>query len=175
MNRRADGRTIWFTGLPSSGKTTLAGAMAARLAQEHYPVELLDGDEVRTHLTKELGFSREDRATNVRRIGFVADLLSRNGVMVVCALISPYRDDRDYVRGLHAGRYFEVHVATPVDVCAERDVKGLYAKQRAGEMHGLSGVDDPYEPPLAAEVVVPAHRLTVEESIEQIWQVLLSS
>ncbi|HEX2699733.1 MAG TPA: adenylyl-sulfate kinase [Acidimicrobiales bacterium] len=175
MSRLSGGRTIWFTGLPSSGKTTLASAMAGRLAAEGYPVELLDGDVVRTHLTKDLGFSREDRATNVRRIGFVAHLLSRNGVVAVCALISPYQEDRDYVRALHNGRFFEVHVATPVEVCAERDVKGLYAKQRSGSMQGLSGIDDPYEVPLAPEVVVQAHRQTVEESTEQIWQALTGS
>lgn len=173
MSRLDDGLTIWLTGLPSSGKTTLAHALGERLRSEGRRVEILDGDVVRTILTRDLGLSREDRAENVRRIGFVAHLLSRNGVVVVCALISPYRQDRDAVRTLHDGRFFEVHVATPVEVCAERDVKGLYARQRAGTLLGLTGVDDPYEPPVAAEVVVQAHGRTVDESLEQIWLALL--
>lgn len=166
------GRTIWFTGLPSSGKTTLASAVAQRLREHGTRVELLDGDQVRTHLTRDLGFSREDRGENVRRIGFVAHLLSRNGIVAVCALISPYRADRDAVRAMHSGPFCEVHVATPVDVCAKRDVKGLYARQRAGELHGLTGIDDPYEVPLNPEVVVPTHRQTIEESVNQVWSAL---
>ena len=172
MSRLDGGLTVWLTGLPSAGKTTLAQALGDRLLREGRRVELLDGDVVRTNLTKDLGLSREDRAVNVRRIGFVAHLLSRNGVVVVCALVSPYREDRDAVRELHDGRFFEVHVATPVEVCAERDVKGLYAKQRAGTLLGLTGVDDPYEPPTAPELVVVAHGRPVEESVEEIWQAL---
>ncbi|MEA2828077.1 MAG: adenylylsulfate kinase [Actinomycetota bacterium] len=168
----ADGRTIWFTGLPCSGKTTLASGLAARLRRQGYRVEVLDGDVVRTHLTKDLGFSREDRRENVRRIGFVAHLLSRNGIVVICACVSPYRDDREEVRAMHGDRFCEIHVSAPVEVCAERDVKGLYARQRAGSLHGLTGVDDPYEAPINPELVVPTHRLTVEESIDQIWEVL---
>ncbi|MFP5375487.1 MAG: adenylyl-sulfate kinase [Acidimicrobiia bacterium] len=167
-----DGLTIWLTGLPSAGKTTLARGIARRLLEAGHRVEVLDGDAVRTQLTRDLGFSREDRAENVRRVGFVADLLSRNGVMVVCALVSPYRAERDEVRALHDGRFLEVHVATPVEVCARRDVKGLYARQRAGELHGLTGVDDPYEPPDAPDVVVPTHLQTVEESLDAIWQAI---
>src|SRR5205807_9549947 len=116
-------------------------------------VEMLDGDVARTHLTRGLGYTRDDRAENIRRIGFVAHLLARNGVVALCAVISPYRDVRDEVRALHDGRFVEVPVATPLEVCAERDVKGLFAKQRAGELAGLTGVDDPYEPPLHPEVV----------------------
>lgn len=167
-----DGLTIWLTGLPSAGKTTLARGLGDRLLRAGHRVEVLDGDVVRTQLTKDLGFSREDRAENVRRVGFVAHLLSRNGVMVVCALVSPYRNERDEVRSLHDGRFLEVHVATPVEVCAQRDVKGLYARQRAGELHGLTGVDDPYEPPPAPEVVVPTHVQTVEESLDAIWRAI---
>jgi len=167
------GVTIWFTGLPSSGKTTLAHALAKRLADEGYDrVEVLDGDLAREHLTKGLGFSREDRAENVRRIGWVASLLARNGVVVLASVISPYRDDRDAVREMHGERFVEVHVATPLEVCAERDVKGLYAKQRAGELTGLTGVDDPYEPPLRPEVVVPTHQQSVDESVELLWRSL---
>ena len=173
MRDLSDGVTIWFTGLPSSGKTTLAHALAKRLADEGYDrVEVLDGDLAREHLTKGLGFSREDRAENVRRIGWVASLLARNGVVVLASVISPYRDDRDAVREMHGERFVEVHVATPLDVCAERDVKGLYAKQRAGELTGLTGVDDPYEAPLRPEVVVPTHQQSVDESVELLWRSL---
>ncbi|HVM65973.1 MAG TPA: adenylyl-sulfate kinase [Acidimicrobiales bacterium] len=167
------GATIWFTGLPSAGKTTLAHALAKRLADAGYEhIEVLDGDVAREHLTKGLGFSRDDRAENVRRIGWVASLLARNGVIVLASVISPYRDDREAVREMHGGRFVEVHVATPVEVCAERDVKGLYAKQRAGELRGLTGVDDPYEPPLHPEVVVPTHEQSIDESVEQVWRAL---
>ena len=171
----AQGLTVWLTGLPSAGKTTIAHALEKRLLAEGHRVEVLDGDVVRTHLTRGLGFSREDREENVRRIGFVAHLLARNGVVVVVSVISPYRTVRDDVRELHAGRFFEVHVATPVEVCAERDVKGLYAKQRAGEITGLTGVDDPYEPPLRPEAVVHTEFQTVEQSVETLWQALQPS
>jgi len=168
-----EGLTIWFTGLPSAGKTTLAHALAKRLADEGYErIEVLDGDVAREHLTKGLGFSRDDRSENVRRIGWVASLLARNGVIVLASVISPYRADRDHLREIHAGRFVEVHVATPVEVCADRDVKGLYARQRAGEISGLTGVDDPYEAPLHPEVVVPTHQQSIEESVEQLWRAL---
>ena len=173
MRDLSAGVTIWFTGLPSSGKTTLAHALAKRLADAGYErIEVLDGDVAREHLTKGLGFSREDRAENVRRIGWVASLLARNGVVVLASVISPYRDDRDAVREMHGERFVEVHVATPLEVCAERDVKGLYAKQRAGELTGLTGVDDPYEAPLRPEVVVPTHQQSVDESVELLWRSL---
>lgn len=166
--------TIWLTGLPSAGKSTIARALEKRLLDEGRKVEVLDGDVVRTHLTKDLGFSREDRRENVLRIGFVANLLSRNGVTVLCPVIAPYRDDRDEVRSLHddGGRFVEVFVSTPVDVCSERDVKGLYAKQKAGELSGLTGVDDPYEQPLDPEVTIPTHELSLEESVELVWQAI---
>jgi adenylylsulfate kinase len=163
---------VWLTGLPSSGKTTLARALEKRLLDAGHRVEVLDGDVVRTHLTRDLGFSREDRDENVRRIGYVAHLLSRNGVVALCPVISPYRAARDEVRELHAGRFLEVHVSTPMEVCAGRDVKGLYARQRAGEIAGLTGVDDPYEPPLSPEVVVPTHTLDLDASVDAIWPVL---
>ena len=172
MGRLGGGLTIWLTGLPSSGKTTLAHALGERLAKEGYPAEVLDGDVVRANLTKELGFSRADRAENVRRVGFVADLLSRNGVTAVCALISPYREDRDEVRRMHGDRFVEVYVAAPLSVCIERDVKGLYARQRAGTLVGLTGVDDTYEPPMHPDVVVPTHRQTVDESVDEVWRVV---
>ena len=164
--------TVWLTGLPSAGKSTIARALEKRLLDAGRPVEVLDGDVVRTHLTKDLGYSREDRRENVLRIGFVANLLSRNGVTVLCPVIAPYREDRDEVRALHEDRFVEVYVSTPLDVCSERDVKGLYAKQRAGEVRGLTGVDDPYEPPVRPDVVVPAHDQALEESVELVWQAI---
>jgi adenylylsulfate kinase len=162
--------TVWLTGLPSAGKTTIARALVARLRADGRAAELLDGDELRAELAPDLGFSRADRLENVRRIGVVADLLSRNGVIAVCAVISPYREARDEVRARHGDRFLEVWVATPVEVCAARDVKGLYARQRAGEINGLTGVDDPYEPPLRPDVRLEAHRVSVEEAVEQLWQ-----
>lgn len=146
------GATLWLTGLPSAGKTTLARALAASLAAEDRDlrVQVLDGDELREQLTAGLGFGRADRETNVRRIGFVARLLARHGVLVLVPVIAPYADVRAAVRADHESDgtpYLEVHVATPLDVCADRDVKGLYARQRAGELTGLTGVDDPYESP----------------------------
>lgn len=168
------GLTVWLTGLPSSGKTTLAHGIGERLRAAGRRAEVLDGDVVRARLAPDLGFSRRDRAENVRRVGYVAHLLSRNGVTVVCALVSPYRDERREVRALHDGRFLEVHVAAPLDVCAQRDVKGLYARQRSGELRGLTGVDDPYEAPEAPEVVVPTHRQTVEQSLDAIWEAIVS-
>ena len=175
MSSLDTGVTVWFTGLPSAGKTTLAQALAKRLADEGYSrVELLDGDIARTHLTKGLGFSAEDRAENVRRIGWVASLLARNGVIVLASVISPHRAVREEVRALHEGRFVEVHVATPVEVCSARDVKGLYAKQRAGTLTGLTGVDDPYEAPLHPEITVHTQDQTIDASVEQVWDALLA-
>ncbi len=167
-----DGLTVWLTGLPSAGKTTVGRALAERMVAEGRRVEMLDGDAVREHLTADLGFSRADRDENVRRIGFVAHLLSRNGVVAVCSVISPFRAARDDLRALHDGRFFEVHVAAPVDVCATRDVKGLYAKQRAGEISGLTGVDDPYEPPLSPELVLPTHSQSLNQSVSMLLEAL---
>ncbi|MFP5318577.1 MAG: adenylyl-sulfate kinase [Acidimicrobiia bacterium] len=168
MSGPARALTIWLTGLPSAGKSTIASALAARLAAEGKPVEVLDGDAVRAVLSQDLGYSRADRERNMRRVGWVADLLSRNGVFAVCALISPYRDVRAEVRGWHGDRFLEVHIAAPKEVCEARDVKGLYARQRGGEMTGLTGVDDPYEPPLAPEVVLATHERSVEECVEAV-------
>lgn len=173
-NPLGEGLTVWLTGLPSAGKTTLGHALEKRLLTAGHRVEVLDGDVMRTRLSKGLGFSREDRDENIRRIGFVAHLLSRNGVIAVVPVISPYRSVRDEIRELHDGRFFEVHVATPVEVCSERDVKGLYARQRVGELSGLTGVDDPYEAPLHPELVLHTETSTLDESVEALWQALHS-
>ncbi|MET9209605.1 adenylyl-sulfate kinase, partial [Streptomyces bacillaris] len=161
------GATVWLTGLPSAGKTTLARALAARLRADGRRVEVLDGDEVREFLSAGLGFSREDRHTNVARIGLVAEVLARNGVTAVVPVIAPFADSREAVRARHAKSatpYLEVHVATPVEVCSVRDVKGLYAKQAAGEISGLTGVDDPYEAPESPDLRIESHQQTVQES-----------
>ncbi|MEC4019232.1 adenylyl-sulfate kinase [Streptomyces sp. H27-D2] len=161
------GATIWLTGLPSAGKTTIAYALAERLTADGHRVEVLDGDEIRTFLSAGLGFTREDRHTNVQRIGFVAELLASNGVKALVPVIAPYADSREAVRKRHQAEgtgYLEVHVATPVEVCSERDVKGLYAKQAAGEISGLTGVDDPYEEPADPDIRLEAHGRTVRES-----------
>lgn len=163
------GRTVWLTGLPSAGKSTIADLVAAELRRRGALVEVLDGDVVRTHLSKGLGFSKQDRDENIRRIGFVAGLLARNGVTVIVAAISPYRQVRDEVRALHrSSGFLEVHVATPVEVCMVRDVKGLYGKYARGELKGLTGVDDPYEPPLNPELRLSAHDESPWASAERI-------
>ncbi|WP_377272179.1 adenylyl-sulfate kinase [Peterkaempfera sp. SMS 1(5)a] len=161
------GATVWLTGLPSAGKTTIAYALAELLRAEGHRVEVLDGDEIRTFLSAGLGFTREDRHTNVTRIGFVAELLASHGVKVLAPVIAPYAASRAAVRERHteAGTDFlEVHVATPVEVCSVRDVKGLYAKQAAGEISGLTGVDDPYEAPDRPDLRIEAHTQSVAES-----------
>lgn len=161
------GATIWLTGLPSAGKTTIAVALADQLRSEGHRVEVLDGDEIREFLSAGLGFTREDRHTNVQRIGFVAELLASNGVKALVPVIAPYTDSREAVRKRHQSEgtaYLEVHVATPVEVCSVRDVKGLYAKQAAGEISGLTGVDDPYEAPEEPDLRIESHTQSVQES-----------
>lgn len=170
------GATVWLTGLPSAGKTTVAFALADRLREAGHRVEVLDGDEIREFLSAGLGFTREDRHTNVQRIGFVAELLASNGVKVLVPVIAPYADSREAVRGRHQKQgtpYLEVHVATPVEVCSERDVKGLYAKQAAGEISGLTGVDDPYEAPEAPDLRLETHGRTVEDSAAALQALLV--
>ena len=175
---RAGGGTVWLTGLPSAGKTTLATALAERLAARGVAaVENLDGDEVREFLSKGLGFSREDRDTNVLRIGWVAATLAKHGVLVLASVISPYAATRDQVRALHDERgtpFVEVHVATPVEVCSERDVKGLYAAQREGALSGLTGVDAPYEAPAAPDARIPTHEQSLDESVDQLLGALVA-
>lgn len=162
-----EGVTVWFTGLSGSGKTTISEAVARSLLERNCKVELLDGDIIRTNLSKGLGFSKEDRDVNIRRIGFVANLLSRNGVIAITAAISPYRAVRDEVRAAIAN-FVEIYVNAPLEVCESRDVKGMYAKARAGEIKGFTGIDDPYEPPLNAEVVCYTDQETVAESVAKV-------
>lgn len=161
------GYTIWFTGLSGAGKSTIAEALADVLRSYGQRVELLDGDVVRTHLSKGLGFSKEDRDTNVRRIGWVCDLVARHGGVAIAAAISPYRAIRDEVRA-STERFIEVFVDCPLEVCIERDVKGLYAKALAGEIPQFTGVSDPYEPPLDPEVTIASHTETVAQSVAHI-------
>lgn len=170
------GATVWLTGLPSAGKTTIAFALAERLRAEGRRVEVLDGDEIREFLSAGLGFSREDRHTNVQRIGFVAELLASHGVTVLVPVIAPYADSREAVRKRHQTQgtgYVEVHVATPLDVCSVRDVKGLYAKQAAGQLTGLTGVDDPYEIPADPDLRIETQGRTVEESATAVYGLLV--
>ena len=165
------GLTIWFTGLSAAGKTTLSDAVRERLEAVGYAVESLDGDVLRQNLWKDLGFSKPDRDENVRRIGFVAQLLSRNGIIALVSAISPYRAARDQVRG-RIGNFVEVYVNAPLHVCEQRDRKGLYRKARAGELSGFTGVDDPYEPPLRPEIECHTDRETVAESADKIMRYL---
>jgi adenylyl-sulfate kinase len=165
------GFTLWFTGLSGAGKSTISAILHARLKSLGRKVELLDGDEVRTHLSKGLSFSKEDRDTNIRRIGWVCELLSRNGVVAITAAISPYRDVRDELRSKIAN-FVEVYVECPIEVLAARDVKGLYKKALAGEIEKFTGISDPYEPPLHPEVRVDSSRETPEQSAAVIWSKL---
>jgi len=166
------GFTVWFTGLSGAGKTTIADIVERELRERGHKVEVLDGDVVRTHLSKGLGFSKEDRDTNIRRIGWVCELLSRNGVVAIAAAISPYRDVRDEIRSKIAN-FVEVYVEAPIDVLAERDVKGLYKKAIAGELANFTGVSDPYEPPTNPEVTCYSDgRETPEESAARVMEAL---
>ncbi|MFJ9634409.1 adenylyl-sulfate kinase [Streptomyces sp. NPDC091280] len=172
---RAQGATVWLTGLPSAGKTTIAQRLSDRLKAEGRRVEVLDGDEIRRFLSAGLGFSREDRNTNVQRIGLVSEVLARNGVLSLVPVIAPYADSREAVRKRHEASgtpYIEVHVATPVEVCGERDVKGLYARQAAGALTGLTGVDDPYEPPTDPALTLPTQTQSPQESADAVYAVL---
>ncbi|MEG4348912.1 adenylyl-sulfate kinase [Microcoleus sp. LAD1_D5] len=161
------GFILWFTGLSGSGKTTISKALEPELKARGCKVEILDGDVVRTNLSKGLGFSQEDRDTNIRRIGFVAHLLSRNGVAVMTAAISPYRAIRDEIRAMEPN-FVEVYITAPLEVCEGRDVKGLYAKARAGEIKGFTGIDDPYQEPLNPEIICYTERESVEESVKKV-------
>lgn len=168
---KARGATLWFTGLSASGKSTIASALEQVLVQRGVPCYRLDGDNIRFGLNKNLGFSAEDRAENIRRIGEVARLFADSGCIALTSFISPYRRDRDLARELHekdkAGPipFLEVFVDAPIEVCEQRDPKGLYKKARAGELKGFTGIDDPYEPPLRPELVLKPATMSVEESV----------
>jgi adenylylsulfate kinase len=161
------GVTLWFTGLSGAGKTTIRAAVEEKLRAKGYGIEVLDGDIVRENLTKGLGFSKEDRDENIRRIGFVSHLLTRNGVIVMVSAISPYRAIRDEVRQ-KIGDFVEVFVNAPLEVCEERDVKGLYKRARAGEIKQFTGIDDPYEAPLNPDIECRTDLETLEESVEKV-------
>src|SRR5271170_2682501 len=163
--------TVWLTGLPCSGKTTLGLAVTGRLKASGWKTEFLDGDVVRRELWRELAFSKADREENVRRFGFLAGLLSRHGIVAVVSAVSPYRGSRDLVRG-DSTQFLEVYVNAPLAVCEQRDVKGMYRKARAGQLPGFTGVADPYEPPLHPEVECRTDLETVEESVEKIMQAI---
>jgi len=162
------GFTIWFTGLSGAGKSTLAEIIEQRLEERGHNVEVLDGDEVRTHLSKGLGFSKEDRDTNIKRIAFVSKLLTRNGVATISAAIAPYREAREWARQ-EIGNFVEVYVECPLEVCRQRDVKGLYKLVDEGKIKNFTGVDDPYEEPENPEVVVETDKESVEESVQKIF------
>ena len=166
------GATIWMTGLSGSGKSTVAKMLAKRLRAIGARVEILDGDVVRTNLSKGLGFSKEDRDANIRRIGFVCNLLSRNGVFAIAAAISPYRAVRDEVRGA-TDNFVEVYTDCPLETLVKRDVKGLYKKALAGEIKNFTGVSDPYEAPDSPEVRLDSSQQTAEESTDLVWQYLI--
>ncbi len=165
------GFTVWLTGLPSAGKSTIAHLIASELAKRGHDVEVLDGEEVRTNLSKGLAFSKEDRDTHIERIGYVAKLLSRNRVAVIVAAISPYREVRERIRTT-IDHYVEVHVWCPVEICERRDVKGLYARARRGEIPEFTGVSAPYEEPLKPEVVCHTEKETPDQSAAKIISTL---
>jgi adenylylsulfate kinase len=166
------GRTVWLTGLPSAGKTTIANAVAELLDG---PVQVLDGDEVREHLSRGLGFSKEDRDTQVLRVGWVAKTLATHGVTVLASLVSPYADAREKVRALHGEAgvdFYEVHVDVPLHVATERDVKGMYARAVAGDLPHFTGIDDPYEPPIAPDLRIASSEESVATSAARVLELL---
>ena len=167
----SEGFTLWFTGLSGAGKSTIANLVAGELRTRGHNVEILDGDEVRTNLSKGLGFSKEDRDTNIRRIGYVCNLLARNGVIAISAAISPYREIRDEIRRSHQ-RFFEVYMKCSIEKLSERDVKGLYKKALAGEIKNFTGVSDPYEEPLNPELVLDTGAERVEQSLQKLLKTL---
>ncbi|MCD6507273.1 adenylyl-sulfate kinase [Candidatus Poribacteria bacterium] len=171
---RWKGFTVWFTGMSGSGKTTLSMALERALRERGIPfVQRLDGDVVRRDLTRDLGFSKEDRNENIRRVSFVASLLSRNGVATLCAFISPYRQARQEARARHKdGRFIEVYLKCPLDILIQRDPKGLYKRALAGEIKNFTGIDDPYEEPENPEITLETDRMSVEECVQVIMRYL---
>ncbi len=168
------GVTLWFTGLSGSGKTTIAMEVERILRANGYRVERLDGDEVRQYLCRDLGFSKADRDENIRRVSYVASLLTKNDIITLCCFVSPYREARNEARAL-SSNYVEIYVNTPLEICEKRDTKGLYAKARAKEIASFTGVSDPYEPPLNPELEILAGEEEVTESAEKVLQYLLKN
>lgn len=167
------GRIVWLTGLSGAGKSTLAMALEHRLFDAGRNVYVLDGDIVRSGLCSDLGFSEDDRAENIRRIGEVARIMADAGLLVIVAFISPFRADRDRVRaGMPAGRFTEVHVSTPLEICEQRDTKGFYAKARAGELSDFTGISSPYEAPEFPEVRLPTEKMSVDECVDSVVALL---
>jgi adenylylsulfate kinase len=174
VGRRAQApAVIWLTGLSGSGKSTIAKWVAQALEREGHKVERLDGDTIRD-IFPATGFTRPERDQHIRRVGYLASRLEKNGVFVVASLVSPYQESRDFVRGL-CDRFLEIHIATPLEECERRDVKGLYAKARRGEITNFTGIDDPYEPPAAPELTVDTSGLSVEEAGRQILELAMAS
>jgi adenylyl-sulfate kinase len=168
-NKEQKGFTLWFTGLPCSGKTAVADKVAETLRERGLKVERLDGDIVRKDLTRDLGFSKEDRNENIRRVTFVAKLLTRNGVAVLTSFISPYRELREHARQ-EIGNFIEVYVKCPVEVCIERDTKGMYEKAIKGEIKEFTGISDPYEEPMEPEILLESDKETLAESTNKVIQ-----
>lgn len=162
-----NGVTVWFTGLPCCGKTTIADKVSEILRAQGRKVERLDGDIVRKSLTSDLGFSKEDRDENIKRVTFVAKLLTRNDVIVLATFVSPYRERREMSRN-EIGNFVEIYVKCPLQVCIDRDVKGMYKKALKGEIKGFTGIDDPYEEPLQPDLVINTDKETIEESVENV-------
>lgn len=169
--QKQKGVTLWFTGLSGSGKTTIAVALEKRFKDEGFKVERLDGDELREYLCRDLGFSREDRDENIRRVSYLAKLLTRNDIITICCFVSPYRKARDEARKL-IGNFIEIYVNTPLEVCEKRDVKGLYAKARNGDIKAFTGVSDPYEPPLNPEIELRTDQMTLDKCLNTIFSYL---
>lgn len=167
MSKDERGFTVWFTGLPCSGKSSIANTVAGELRKRNISTEILDADVIRKHLWKELGYSKADRDENIRRAGYLAHILTRNGVAVVASFISPYREARDYARK-QIGDFVEVYVKCPVEVCVQRDTKGMYQKALAGEIENFTGVSDPYEEPLTPEVLIESDKELLAESVAKV-------
>ena len=162
------GFTIWFSGFSGSGKSTISRELEKQLKERvNSNIEVLDGDEIRNELNWDLGFSKEDRITNLKRIAYITKILSRNDIIAIAAFISPYREARDHARSLNS-RFLEVFINCPLEVCEERDIKGLYKKAREGEIEQFTGISDPYEEPESPDVIVSTHKTTPEECAEQI-------
>lgn len=170
---RTRGIIVWITGLSGAGKTSVATMLCAELVSRGLDADVLDGDVMRHHISRGLDFSREGREENIRRIGFVAGLLAKHGVIAIVSAISPYRDVRDEVRAASGGRFFEVYMSTPLNVCEQRDPKGLYRRARTGELRQFTGIDDPYEPPLTPEITCSAEHEPVDRLVDAILQSLL--